>query len=131
MPGYDRPRQQVVVAGRDVTERCDSLTYSATDPGGFEIATLGLPAADRPKKGDPVVIRQGLDVAWAGRVAEISDHSQHGRATKTVGCEGSRALLRDTLMQMVYARRRALTGSRSCERLALAAGVGGSGASGG
>lgn len=94
-----------MVGGRDVTDRCDSLTFSATDPGGFEIATLGLPATDRPKKGNAVTIRSGLDVAWAGRVAEISDHSQHGRATKSTGCEGNRALLRDTLYSMVYVDR--------------------------
>jgi hypothetical protein len=101
----DRPRQQVLIAGRDVTDRCDSLVYSATDNGGYEIATLGLPSTDRPKKGDAITIRQGLEVAWAGRVAEIADHSQHGRATKTTGCEGLRALLRDTLVQMVYVDR--------------------------
>jgi hypothetical protein len=102
MPGYDRPRLQVLIGGRDATERCDSLVFSATDAGGFEIATLGLPSADRPKKGTPITIRQGLDVAWAGRVTEISDHSQHGRATKTTGCEGYRALLRDSPYSMVY-----------------------------
>lgn len=101
----DRPRQQVLIAGRDVTDRCDSLVYSSTDTGGYEIATLGLPAVDRPKKGDSITIRQGLEVAWAGRVAEIADHSQHGRATKTTGGEGLRALLRDTLIQMVYVDR--------------------------
>lgn len=101
----DRPRQQVLIAGRDVTDRCDSLVYSATDNGGYEIATLGLPAVDRPKKGDAITIRQGLEVAWQGRVAEIADHSQHGRATKTTGGEGLRALLRDTLIQAVYVDR--------------------------
>jgi hypothetical protein len=101
----DRPRLQVLVGTRDVTDRCDSLVFSATDKGGFEIATLGLPSADRPKKGEAITIRQGLEVAWSGRVAEIADHSQHGRATKTTGCEGWRALLRDTLVQMVYVDR--------------------------
>jgi hypothetical protein len=104
-PGYDRPRQQVVIGDRDLTDRCDSLTYSATDQGGFEICTLGLPSVDRPKKGLPITVRQGLEVAWAGRVAEISDHSQHGRATKTTGGEGLRALMRDNPYSMVYVDR--------------------------
>lgn len=102
---YDRPRLQVLIADKDVTERCDSIVFSATDSGGYEIATLGLPAVDRPKKGASITIRQGLEVAWQGRVAEIADHSQHGRATKTTGCEGLRALLRDTNVQMVYVDR--------------------------
>lgn len=101
----DRPRMQVLIGGRDLTDRCDSLVFSAVDNGGFEICTLGLPSADRPTKGSPVTIRQGLEVAWAGRVTEIADHSQHERATKTTGCEGYRALLKDNPMQMVYVDR--------------------------
>lgn len=102
---YDRPRLQVLVADKDLTDRCDSVVFSATDAGGYEIATLGLPSVDRPKKGAAITIRAGLEVAWTGRVTEIADHSQHGRATKTTGCEGYRALLRDTDIQMVYVDR--------------------------
>lgn len=105
MTQYDRPRIQVLVGGRDLTDRCDSITFSATDTGGYEIATFGLPSADRPQKGDPIIMRQGLDVCWYGRGAEISDHSQHDRATKTSGGEGGVALLRDNPMQMVYVDR--------------------------
>lgn len=102
---YDRPRLQVLIDQKDLTERCDSLVFSATDAGGFEIATLGLPAADRPKKGAQVWIRQGLETAWLGRTAEIADHSQHGRATRTTGCEGAVAALHDNPMQMIYVDR--------------------------
>lgn len=105
MSSYDRPRIQVQVGQKDLTDRCDTLTFSATDTGGYEIATFGLPASDRPKKGDPITMRQGLDVCWWGRAAEISDHSQHDRATRTSGGEGGVALLRDNPMQMVYVDR--------------------------
>lgn len=101
----DRPRMQVLAGGKDITDRCDSITFSATDRGGFEIATLGLPSADRPTKGTRVTIRQGLEVAWDGRVAEVADHSVHGRATKTTGCEGWQALLRDNPYREIYADR--------------------------
>src|SRR5260221_9393985 len=101
----DRPRLHVLVGGRDLTDRCDSLVFSAVDNGGFEICTLGLPSADRPLKGLPVMVRAGLEPAWAGRVAEIADHSTHGKASKTTGCEGYRALLKDNPMQMVYVDR--------------------------
>lgn len=106
-PGYavtplGQRGMQVVAGGRDLTSRCDSLVFSAVDNGGFEICTLGLPAADRPAKGTPIVIRQGLEVAWAGRVAEIADHSSHAHATKTVGCEGYQALLKDNPYSMIY-----------------------------
>lgn len=96
---------QVLVGGRDLTSRCDSLVFSAVDNGGFEICTLGLPSADRPLKGTPVIIRQGLSVAWMGRVAELADHSSHAHATKTVGCEGHQAVLKDTQLQMLYVDR--------------------------
>lgn len=101
----DRPRHQVLIGNKDVTDRCDSIVYSATDTGGYEICTLGLPSTDRPLKGTSITIRQGLEVAWQGRVAEVADHSQHGRATKTTGGEGLVALLRDNPMQMVYIAR--------------------------
>lgn len=102
---YDRPRLQVLIADRDVTDRCDNIVFSATDQGGFEICTLGLPSADRPRKGQAITIRQGLEVAWAGRVAEIGDHSQHDHATKSVGGEGWVALLRDSPYSMIYVDR--------------------------
>jgi hypothetical protein len=101
----DRPRMQVLAGGRDITDRCDSITFSAVDRGGFEIATLGLPSADRPTKGTRITIRQGLEVAWDGRVAELVDHSVHGRATKTTGCEGWQALLKENPYQMIYVDR--------------------------
>ena len=64
------------------------------------------PAVRRPaEEGDADHDPPGLEVAWAGRVAEIADHSQHGIATKTTGGEGLRALLRDTLIQMIYVDR--------------------------
>jgi hypothetical protein len=116
-PGYDRPRLQVLIADRDATERCDSIVYSSTDTGGFEIATLGLPSVDRPRKGAPITIRQGLEVAWQGRVTEIADHSQHGRATKTTGCEGLVAQLKDNPFSMIYVDRDATQwGAPSNER---------------
>jgi hypothetical protein len=105
MTVIDRQRMQVNVGGRDLTDRADSLVFSAVANGGFEIATFGLPAADRPAKGAPVVIRQGLEVAWGGRVVEPTEHAQHGRGTKTVGCEGWQALLKDNPYQMVYVDR--------------------------
>jgi hypothetical protein len=102
---YERPRLQVLIGDRDVTERCDQIVFSATDAGGYEICTLGLPAADRPKKGQSITIRQGLEVAWMGRVAEIGDHSQHTHATRSIGGEGLVALLRDSPYSMIYVDR--------------------------
>jgi hypothetical protein len=111
MPGFDAVSplglrgMQVLIGGRDLTSRCDTLVFSSTDHGGFEICTLGLPASDRPTKGSTVIIRQGLEVAWYGRVAELADHSAHAHATRSIGCEGARALLKDDPMQMIYVDR--------------------------
>jgi hypothetical protein len=106
---YDRPRLQVQLDGRDVSERCDQIVFSATDSGGYEISTLDLPAPDRARRGAPIVIRSGLETAWSGRVAEVSDHNEDNDASKSLGGEGLVALCRDAVYSQVYVDR-ALSG---------------------
>lgn len=95
---------RVVLNGKDVTfSMGEGFTFSNTDPGGYEAASIPLPK-DMPElvRGDPVRIECGLSTVWEGRVKEI----QRSLGAKTlVQCEGYRAILKEHTMAEIFVDR--------------------------
>ncbi len=102
---YEAPRLHILLGSRSLSERCDQVTFSATDTGGYETCSLGLPADDYALKGQMITIRKGCEIVWQGRVAERDDHNTEDHASRMLQGEGYRALLRDTDVSMVYVDR--------------------------
>lgn len=106
---------RVSVGLLDFSAEVQNLTFSNSDPGGYEMASFDVQGdrANRILPGAPVVISDGLQTVWRGRVAEPAKAIQHGflrhrrvgAATTTVSCEGSGAELKDNLMSMIYVDR--------------------------
>lgn len=97
-----------ITASSDVTRRLTSLTFSNVDPGGFEIASIGLAgnlaAGIRPNA--EVRIMLGGEVAWHGRVNAIGEDDAEDAATYTVDCVGYGAVLSDSAnFRMVFVDR--------------------------
>lgn len=98
---------QVRVAGRDVTARVtDQLTFSAVDPGGYETCQFSLPDGETPvRKGDVVVVFDGLGEVWWGRVEEPGARVAGGRTSYQVQAVGAGAALKDDQYACVYVDR--------------------------
>lgn len=95
---------RVVVGQEDVTPYVQDLSWSAIDPGGFEIADFTFPRTVTIHRGDPVRIESYLDTAWEGRVGEV-EREWGGNPSTSVSCEGNAALLKETDMLEVYVDR--------------------------
>jgi hypothetical protein len=100
-PLRDKFPLRLLIAGEDVTfETSEGFTFSSVDPGGYEAASFPLPK-DMPslKRGQPVRLESGMQVAWEGRVKEI----QRSLGAKTlVQCEGYRAILKDNTLAEIF-----------------------------
>lgn len=108
------PPLRLTVGGIDFTYEAEGVSYSNIDPGGHEMAsfTLDSQRAALIFPGDPVVIQDGLQTVWQGRVAEPattilkgldnSGSKPHQTQSVKVSCEGSGAAFKDNLMSMVY-----------------------------
>lgn len=109
------PPFRITVGLTDFTNEAENITFSNTDPGGYEMASFDLQAgrADAINPGDRVRIYEGQSIVWEGRVAEPQKTIQHGwhvhrkvgSAVTRVQCEGYGASLKDNLMSMVYVDR--------------------------
>jgi hypothetical protein len=93
-----------LVAGKDITfEMGEGFTFSNTDPGGFEAASIPLPK-DLPdvQRGDSVRLESGLRVVFEGRIREV----QRSLGAKTLlQCEGYRAVLKEKLLAEIFVDR--------------------------
>ncbi len=96
------PPLTVKVADRDVTSAHDNLTFSNSDPGGFEACQLNPQSISGIRPGAPVVIRCGLDYAWHGRLNEPGSHQQGDRDTFALAALGYGAALKDNPYQEIY-----------------------------
>lgn len=117
------PPFKLTCGSLDFSIEAQNLTFSNTDPGGYEIMSFDLQSdrADRINPGDPVTLQDGLGTIWTGRVAEPARTIQHGwhthrkvgSATTRVSCEGAGAAMKDNLMSMIYVDRN-LSSWQSC-----------------
>lgn len=101
------PPLRVIVGNLDLTEEIQGVTFSASDPGGFETASLKpTRSADIIRPGQDVRIYHGLDFAWHGRVAEPHRSQENGKTQVDIGCVGYSASLKDRKnFQMIYVDR--------------------------
>src|SRR4051812_34274875 len=95
----------VRVADRNVTGNHDGLTFSNTDPGGYEACQLNPQDLRGIRPGAPVVVRCGLDYAWHGRLNEPGSHSEGDRDTFALAALGYGAALKDNPYQEIYVDR--------------------------
>lgn len=100
----DRFPLRLLIGSEDYTFLLsESFTFSNVDPGGYEMASFGIPK-DLPQilRGDHVKLDCGMKVGWEGRVKEM----QRSLGAKTlIQCEGYGALARDTDLSMVFVDR--------------------------
>lgn len=85
--------QLVVVGVRDLSGLYESLTFSNTDPGGFEQLSCQLRDSAMLYPGQKIVAYVNGSLAWSGLIEEISPHSAFGVATYTLSALGHKALL--------------------------------------
>lgn len=96
------PAISITIDGQDWTSRVEGLTFSNSDPGGYEACSFTLPGEQRINLGAPIVIRDGLEVCWLGRVAEGGLAHDGQASTTRVQGEGAQAALTDSVMAMIY-----------------------------
>lgn len=109
----------VQIDGRDATNDAEGLTFSNTDPGGFESfsATLTGPYLTLPK-GARILVTDGAETIWDGRVTEVEQTTARGRTQVRVAGQGYRATLAEQGYSMIYVDRSlsAWTGAPSLAR---------------
>src|SRR6185437_9812558 len=99
------PSVHLIVGGIDMTYEAENLTWSNADPGGYEMASFSVQVdqANLISPGSPVLIKDGIQTIWQGRVSEPSKQIKHGwnankktgAITTRISCEGSGAALKD------------------------------------
>jgi hypothetical protein len=92
----------LVCGDRDLSASYSDLTFSNTDPGGFEALQATSSDAGGVAVGDEVIVRCGLDVAWHGRVNELGRREGGRRSTTQIAAVGYGAKLTDGRMSMIY-----------------------------
>lgn len=80
------------------------LTWSATDPGGFETCGFTIQGENRPVPGEDILIMDGLSTCWHGRVEEPGLRYD-GRETNAVSGVGYGSDLKNNPYSMVYIER--------------------------
>lgn len=96
---------QVFIGGLDVTDLVEQLTYSSTDPGGFEACTIEPRSSARSKgirSGQQIFVMYGGEFAWMGLVNEAGDDSDNGQRHQAITGVGPGVKLRDNPYPMIY-----------------------------
>jgi hypothetical protein len=93
----------LLVNGLDVTEQASGITHSCVDPGGWEVLSYTIPNAElAPTVGSPVVLFDGMEIVWEGRVEEPAEDTRDAVSAHTVQCIGSGAVMKDNPYAMIY-----------------------------
>ncbi len=95
---------RILVGGRDVTRSAASPTASNVDPGGYEAFGFELPVGSEVvNKGDEVLVLDGLDCVFFGRVEEpgllFERDAGTDEAKQRISCVGRGAALKDVNFQ--------------------------------
>ena len=69
---------QVLVGSSDITGAVQELTFSNTDPGGYETLSMSAPDLRGARPGDQVMVRYGLAPLWMGRLNEPGETDSEG-----------------------------------------------------
>lgn len=103
---------RITVGGIDYTRVAQNIEWTNADPGGSQTANFDIdsPQASRIFPGDKVVIWDGLQAVWVGRVAEPAKairpgnftHRRIAATTTSVSCEGAGAVAKDNKYSMIY-----------------------------
>lgn len=99
------PPIQLLVGERDLTDAYSDLSFSNSDPGGYEQLSATLSDTAGVHEGDTVTVRCGLDTAWHGRVNESGPRDNDGRTITQIAALGHGAKLTDKRMSFIYADR--------------------------
>lgn len=114
-------RHRVIADGTDITERIESLTFSNSDPGGYEILQSAALGSLGIRPGAELIVTLGGSHAWHGRVNERGDDDNRGLLRSADGV-GYGAKLADRPFSMIYIDRdlkRWTTGPTSVRHAAL------------
>ena len=94
------------INGRDATKEAEQLTFSTVDPGGFESLSCALTSAfANTPKGARVMVTEGAEIIWDGRVTEIEQTTARNRTQVRLAAQGFRASLAEQGTSMVYVDR--------------------------
>lgn len=93
----------LTVDGKDWTNIATGLGWTSVDPGGYETCTFQIPDnMAPPREGAPIVIREGLEVCWMGRVEESGEEVSPVSAPTDISGVGAGVILKDAMRSMIF-----------------------------
>lgn len=95
---------QVIVGREDVSSYADNVSWSAVDPGGFEVASMDFQRQVRIPRGTAATINYGQSVAWEGRVNEVN-RQLSAQPTTQLACQGYGARYKENGQSMIFVDR--------------------------
>lgn len=99
------PPTQLIVGDRDMSGAHSGLTFSNTDPGGFEALNAAVLNLEGIRPGARVIARCGAETIFYGNVNEPGQESTGGRDSFSVAAYGPGHALKLGTMKEIYVDR--------------------------